>query len=198
VKKKIAFFDFDGTITTKDSFVEFLKFTQGRRKFYIGFLKNAFYLVAYKLKLIPNQKAKEKVLEYFFRNTAAENFDALCKNFSQKVLPSLIRPKAVREIKMLQEKGFIVVVVSASPENWIKPWTESMGLALIATCLETNSGTITGKLNGKNCRGQEKVRRILELHQMHDYDEIYAYGDSSGDRQMMKLATRSFYKPFRK
>lgn len=198
MKKKIAFFDFDGTITTKDSFVEFLKFTQGTSKFYLGFLRNAFYLIAYKLKIIPNQKAKEKVLEFFFRNTPASEFDQLCKKFSEKVLPALIRPKAIAEIKSLQQKGFTVVIVSASPENWIRPWAEMMGTTLIATCLETKNGLITGKLNGKNCRGEEKVRRIQELHQIHEYDEIYAYGDTSGDLPMMKLATQSFYKPFRK
>lgn len=198
MKKKIAFFDFDGTITTKDSFVEFLRFTQGSSSLYLGFLRNAAYLVAYKLKLIPNQKAKEKVLEYFFGQSCATDFDELCKKFSEAVLPQLIRPKAVEEIKTLQQKGFNVVVVSASPENWIRPWTDRMGVSLIASCLETINGTVTGKLNGKNCRGEEKVRRILELHRMDEYEEIYAYGDKSGDKPMMKLATKSFYKPFRK
>jgi phosphoserine phosphatase len=51
---------------------------------------------------------------------------------------------------------------------------------------------------GKNCHGEEKVRRILEQHNMSDYEVVYAYGDTAGDLPMMKLAGNSFYKPFRK
>lgn len=198
VKKKIAFFDFDGTITSRDTLLEFIKFNKGRFRFYFGFLWNIFYLIAYKLKIISNQKAKEKILQFFFRETSVFDFDEGSKKFSETILSKLVRQKALQEIKSLQEKGFTVVVVSASPESWIRQWTDSMGVTLIASCLETKNGRITGKLSGKNCHGQEKVRRILELHQMDEYDEIFVYGDSEGDLPMMKLATRSFYRPFRK
>ena len=70
----IAFFDFDGTITTKDTLLEFIKFTKGTPSFLTGFLLNSPYLVAYKLNLIPNQRAKEKVMQYFFKNTPLDEF----------------------------------------------------------------------------------------------------------------------------
>lgn len=197
MKKKIAFFDFDGTITSKDTFPEFIKFSKGGIQFYLGFIWNGFYLIAYKLKIISNQKAKEKILSHFFEGWTIKKFNEECKKFSATVLPKLIRAKALKEIDQLKENGFSIVVVSASPENWIKNWTESVGVALIASCLETDNGIVTGKLDGKNCHGEEKVRRILQLHQMNVYDEIYAYGDSRGDLPMMKLASKSFYKPFR-
>lgn len=197
VKKKIAFFDFDGTITTKDTFLEFLKFCKGRFRFYLGFVWNSPYLVAYKLKIIPNQKAKEKVLHYFFNGTPADEFEKNCLLFSQKVLPGLIRKKATDEIERLKAKNFLVVIVSASPENWIRHWAESNGAELIASCLEIKNGKVTGKLNGKNCLGPEKVIRIMEKHSIKDYDEIYTYGDTTSDLPMLRLGTNSYYKPFR-
>ena len=198
MKKRIAFFDFDGTITTKDTFLEFIKFCKGNLRFYTGMLLNLHYLVAFKLKIIPNQKAKEKVLEHFFKGMPAEEFKNLCHQFSQQALPKLIRPKAIEEIKKLQAEDYALVIVSASPQNWILPWAESMNLPVLASCLELNDGKVTGKLDGKNCRGAEKVRRITEKYVMSDYETIYAYGDSSGDLEMLKLATKAHYKPFRK
>ncbi len=63
---KIAFFDFDGTITTKDTLLEIIKFQKGKRAFYIGFLLHGPWLLAYKLKLFPNDAVKQKILTYFF------------------------------------------------------------------------------------------------------------------------------------
>ena len=197
MKKRIAFFDFDGTITTKDTFLEFIKFCKGSFRFYAGMLVNLHYLVAFKLKIIPNQKAKEKVLEHFFKGMPAEEFKTWCYEFSQQLLPKLIRPKAIEEIKKLKEEDYTIVIVSASPQNWILPWAESMNLPVLASCLETKEGRVTGKLDGKNCRGPEKVRRISEKYVMNDYESIYAYGDSSGDLEMLKLATKAHYRPFR-
>jgi HAD superfamily hydrolase (TIGR01490 family) len=196
VKKGIAFFDFDGTITTRDTLLEFIKFARGSLSFYLGFLYNIFYLVAFKIKLISNQSAKEKILTYFFKGTDAKKFEILTREFTNRVLPSLIRPGAVEEIKRLQKENFVVVIVSASPENWICHWCNENNLILIASKLEVINGSITGKISGKNCHGQEKVRRILENYSIDEFDEIYAYGDTKGDLPMLELATKPFFKPF--
>jgi len=197
VKKGIAFFDFDGTITTKDTLLEFIRFSKGTSAFYTGFLLNSPYLVAFKTKLISNQYAKEKVLQHFFSGMQVEDFETLCKRFADEKLPALIRPKAVQEIKKLQSAGYVVTVVSASPENWIRQWAASMGVELIGSRLEVADGRLTGKIKGKNCHGDEKVARIREKYQVSEYDSIHAYGDSSGDTAMLKIATHPFFKPFR-
>lgn len=197
MKKGIAFFDFDGTITTKDTLLEFIKFSKGSFLFYLGFLINSPYLLAMKLGLISNQVAKEKVLRFFFKNKDINEFNELCNKFALEEIPKLIRLKAKQEIKKLKTDGFVIVVVSASPENWIQKWSFSEGLELIASKLEVNNGKITGKILGKNCHGVEKLKRIKEKYIIEDYKVIYAYGDTSGDRPMLNVATHSFYKPFR-
>jgi HAD superfamily hydrolase (TIGR01490 family) len=192
----IAFFDFDGTITTRDTLLEFIKFAKGKWAFYSGFLYNIFYLIAYKIKLISNQEAKEKVLSYFFKDMDLIEFDKLSEAFSKKKLPSIIRHGAEKEIARLQQGNFVVVIVSASPENWIRHWCKERNLILIASELEVINGKVSGKISGKNCHGEEKVRRILEKYVLKEYDEIYAYGDTKGDLPMLGLATKSFYQPF--
>ena len=197
MKKGIAFFDFDGTITTKDTLLEFIKYNKGNLRFYLGFLLNSPYLLAYKLKIISNQSAKEKVLRFFFKNMPLAHFEQKCRDFTAHALPALMRPKALEEIKNLQQQGISVVIVSASPENWIQTWANMMQAKLIATRLEVKNNQLTGKINEFNCYGEEKVRRIMQNYRLSEYDAIFAYGDSSGDKPMLSLATRSHYKPFR-
>lgn len=195
--KQIAFFDFDGTITKKDSLLEFIKFSKGPLHFYIGFLLYSPFLVAYKLKIISNQTAKEKVLAFFYKGMPLAAFEKQCEAFAKEVLPDLMRPRAIREIQKMQSLGVQVVIVSASPEIWIRPWADSMGTELLGTRLMISDGKLTGMLDGNNCYGNEKVKRIVERYTLTNYDKIYAYGDSSGDKPMLALATISFYKPFR-
>lgn len=197
MNQRIAFFDFDGTITTKDTLLEFLKFYKGSLKFYAGFLMYSPYLLAFKLKIIPNYTAKQKVLQHFFKGENTEVFQQWCDRFAEQVLPNLIRPKALHEIEKLKGLNTIIVIVSASAENWIRKWAVKNGLHLIGTRLATEGNTITGKLQGNNCYGDEKVCRIKENFDLSGYQEIYCYGDSAGDKAMLDIATVPFYKPFR-
>ncbi|HYJ38919.1 MAG TPA: HAD-IB family phosphatase, partial [Chitinophagaceae bacterium] len=112
-------------------------------------------------------------------------------------LPTIERQKALKEIKTLQEKGTEVVIISASPENWLLPWCKQVDASLISTKLESKNGKLTGRIEGKNCRGKEKVKRILASYNLQEYDEVYAYGDTKGDKPMLGLATFAFYQPFR-
>jgi phosphatidylglycerophosphatase C len=200
LKRRIAFFDFDGTITTKDTLLEFIKFTKGRFFFYFGFFLNSPWLVAYKLKLISNQLAKQRILRFFFRGMPLQKFQEHCDRFAKEILPDLIRPKAREEIILLLGKGAEVVIVSASPQNWIMGWAGLMHAELIATRLEVSNkkgiAVLTGRIAGNNCYGKEKVRRIQEAYKLSDYEEIYTYGDTKGDEPMLGLGNRPFFKPF--
>jgi HAD superfamily hydrolase (TIGR01490 family) len=197
VNTVIAFFDFDGTITTRDTLLEFIKFTKGRFRFYLGFALNSPWLLAMKLGVISNQVAKERILTWFFRGCPEQSFQEWCDRFAVEALPALLRPKALEEIRLLHEKNATIVIVSASPENWIRPWARSIAAEWIATRLQTIDNKLTGKILERNCHGEEKVARIRKAYQLPDFAHIYAYGDSSGDRPMLAMAQFAFYKPFR-
>jgi phosphatidylglycerophosphatase C len=195
--KKIAFFDFDGTITTKDTLLEIIKYQKGRTSFYFGFILHAPWLIAYKLNWLSNNLAKEKILTYFFAGMDEQVFQKKCDLFAEKIIPGIVRPGALSEINVLRSRNFEIVVISASAGNWIRKWSESLSLQLIATKLEVKNGLITGKIEGENNHGIQKALNIRKQWNLNEYEEIYAYGDSSGDKPMMDLATKSFYKPFR-
>jgi phosphatidylglycerophosphatase C len=196
--KKIAFFDFDGTITTKDSLPEIIKFLKGRTAYYTGILLNMHWFAAFQLNLLSGDLLKEKILSYFFSGMPENIFQEQCDGFADRILPGLIRPGAIAEVDRLRKEGFEIVVVSASAENWIRNFAKRLSLELIATKLQVKKGLITGKIEGKNCKGKQKVICIKGRWDLTAYDEIYVYGDSPADKPMMALATRSFYQPFRK
>ena len=193
----MVFFDFDGTITTSDSFIKFIRFVVGDIRFILGMTVLSPMLVAYKLRLIPNYTAKQAVLSYFFKGMSEAQFQSTARDYSLKNIDAILRPKAMAKIAWHKEQEHKIVVVSASIESWLKPWCNQHGLDLIATKLEIKEGIVTGKLLTKNCYGMEKVRRVKERYNLDDYDHIYAYGDSRGDKELLELADEGFYQPFR-
>jgi len=194
---KLALFDFDGTITTDDSLISFIRFAMGDSKFLVGMVILSPMLVAYKLKLIANYRAKEYMLSYFFKGMSKEKFMQLTREYSLKHIDSIVRPKAIQKIAWHKEQGHKIVVVSASIECWLKSWCDKNNLNLIGTKMQMQNAKVTGLFASKNCYGIEKVNRIKELYNLNEYDYIYAYGDSSGDRELLELADEKFYKPFR-
>jgi len=194
---KISFFDFDGTITKEDSLIKFIRFTVGDMKTAWGMLLLSPMLITYKLKLIPNYKAKEWMLSYFFKGMKEQQFLKKAEEYSLKHIDTILRPKAMEKIAWHKDQGHKVVIVSASIELWLKPWCDKNDLGVIATKIEIQDGIVTGKLLTKNCYGIEKSNRVQEAYNLSEYEHIYAYGDTHGDKELLKLADESFYKPFR-
>ena len=189
----LTLFDFDGTITKRDSLADFSKYYLGSFEYYKGLLILSPILLAYKLKIIPNHVAKEKLTSYFFKGLDSIYFQNIANTYSIEQIDKIIRPEALERIKWHQEKGHKTVVVSASMECWLSGWCKKNKLELIATKLESKNNRLTGKFSTKNCYGIEKVNRIKEKYNLEDYEVIYAYGDSKGDKEMLSIADNKFY-----
>lgn len=196
MSRTIAFFDFDGTLTTKDSFLEVIKFQKGNFSFYLGFVLLLPIMVLYKLKLIANWKAKEMVLTYFFGGTLLTDFQKASDQFANQEINRMLRSEAMKKLQWHKKEGHRIIVVSASVSNWIKSWTDKEKLELISSELLVSDSKITGKLKGNNCYGIEKAIQINARIDLTNYDDIYAYGDTSGDREMLALATKPFFRKF--
>jgi HAD superfamily hydrolase (TIGR01490 family) len=195
VKKNIIVaFDFDGTITTKDTLVEFIAFSRGKWRLYGGFLLFSPLLVAMKLSLLSNSKVKQRLFSYFYKGIPIGIFDQWGINFSAKI-DDMLRPNIVEKLNLHKKNGDKIIIVSASIENWIKPWANAMGIdTILSTQIELDTERrLTGNFLSQNCYGQEKVDRILEMFpNRHDY-KLVAYGDSRGDKEMLKFADEGFF-----
>ncbi|MEI6047767.1 MAG: HAD-IB family hydrolase [Bacteroidota bacterium] len=192
----IAFFDFDGTITTKDSLADFIQYAVGKAAYYMGLLLKSPVLAAYKLKFIPNHIAKEKLFSYFFKGWEVNEFQKIADKYSVEQIDKITRPKAMERIRWHKQQDHTVVIVTASMDCWLKEWCVKHNLDLIATRFEVRDGKITGKFATKNCYSAEKVKRIRDSYCLGDYSRIYAYGDSRGDKEMLTLADEKFYRFF--
>ena len=195
-KQSLALFDFDGTITTHDSFRDFLLFFFGKWRFMLGCLRAAPWLIAFLLRLISNQTAKQRLTRIFFAGMPQKVFEEKAKAFATDILNDIVRPAAVEKIRWHRQQGHRVILVSASFTDYLKFWCEQHGIEIISTRLETKDGVLTGNFATPNCFGPEKVRRIREVVDIAEYQTIYAYGDSRGDREMLAIAHEKGYRVF--
>jgi len=193
----LSLFDFDGTITTDDSLIKFIRFVVGDIKAAWGMFLLSPMLITYKLKIIPNYKAKQWMLSYFFKGMDGQQFLKDAEEYSLNHIDTMLRPKAMEKIAWHKEQEHKVVVVSTSIKSWLKPWCDKNDLDMIATKIEIKDGIVTGKFLSKNCYGIEKANRVKAAYNLSDYDYIYAYGDTRGDKELLALADEGFYKPFR-
>lgn len=195
--KKIAAFDFDGTITRKDTLIEFLRFAGGNARLYTVFALYSPLLVLMKLKLYSNQKAKEKIFAHYFKGMPIEQFDNLCRRFFEQKGQSLIYTDAKTQIAKHKAQGNEVVVISASIENWVCHFADALRAdKLLATQVEVQEGKLTGRFLTANCYGKEKVNRLLSVYPERNKYYLIAYGDSRGDKELLQFADESHYKQF--
>jgi phosphatidylglycerophosphatase C len=197
MNKEIALFDFDGTITSKDTMLVFLRHLAGANRYHTSMLALSPVFAALTLGLMSNQRAKEILLTRFIGGMEERSLVEACKEFTANILPGIIRPKAMACIREHQQRGTEVVVVSAAPHYWVSGWCLEHDIALLATHLEVVDGRMTGRIRGRNCHGEEKVRRIREAYTLSVHPVIHAYGDTASDRPMLSLAQQAHYKPFR-
>ncbi|WP_321778208.1 HAD family hydrolase [Sulfurimonas sp.] len=184
----LALFDFDGTLSTKDSLGEFFKYAVGDTKYYLTLIKFSPFFILWQLKLMKNYRAKEILFKLFFNDVNEKNFKDLAQKFSLEELDKILRANVYERFKKHINDGDRVIIVSASMKCWLDAWCKKENVELISTELLFENDKFSGEFATKNCHGIEKFNRINEHLNITDYDSIYAYGDSSGDTQMLEMA----------
>ena len=191
--KKIYIFDFDGTISTKDSFILFTYFSCTLVKFLIFWIETTLSFL-FRIRSLP--ECKERFFQKNFKSMELKKFQNICDEFEKIKIRSIIKNSFMDYLKNIDNQ-YEIYIVSASISNYLKPWCNEMGFKLISTELEICDNKLTGKFSTKNCNGIEKANRIRERIQLEKYKEILVFGNSKGDFDMMKLATKKFYNYFK-
>lgn len=191
----VAAFDFDGTITRRDSFLPFLQAMAGRRRYLRQMLTLSPGLLAYLLGIISNHTVKNRVLTQFLRGNEVGDVRRVAQDFAAGRLQRFIRPDALARLRWHQQQGHRCVIVSASLECYLLPWAEATGgVEVIGSRLAIDDERYTGELLGRNCYGAEKVRRLTDVLGARDTYTLYAYGDSKGDRELLACADHAYYR----
>jgi phosphatidylglycerophosphatase C len=192
----LALFDFDGTITDADTMFVFCRHARGTARFAAGLLWLSPMLLAFKVGLLANDRAKMYFLSHFLGGSSREDIRRWADSFVH-VTNRIIRPGALERLQWHAGEGHEVFIVSASLDLWLAPWAQTHNLRVLCTEASFTDDRFTGALATANCNGPEKVQRIRSAVSLDDYDTIYAYGDSSGDDEMLALATHPTFRPFR-
>ena len=195
VTRPVAFFDFDGTLTRRDSLMPFLHMVRGTSLFALDLVAASPWLAAYAVRAMRNDRAKEALLGQVL---GGKNIDELRKygeQFANRHISSMLRSQTLTRLRAHQEQGHCCVLISASLDVYLEPWARSIGFDYcLASSLATDeNGNVTGKFLGANCFGEEKVKRIqVLLNGIGSPLRTYAYGDSGGDIPMLNFVDEGY------
>lgn len=185
----ITVFDFDGTLTRKDSMLEIIIYKCGRWGLAWALIRQIHLIILMMMGLYSNQKCKERLLAHCFGGMKVEDFEEMCQKFADSHR-DIIRPETLQKMKVAEHP----VVISASPERWVSKFVP--GVMVLSSQMEVVDGRITGKLVGSNCYGPEKVNRLLvafpDLLTARSEFYVIAYGDSRGDREMLAFSDEGY------
>ncbi len=195
----VAVFDFDGTITRRDSTIAFCLAVVPPWRLWPSVARLSPQLAGYGLGLVRNHVVKEALLGAFFTGVHEVALAQQAATWALRSLPGLVRPAALTRLRWHQSRGHRVVIASAALGIFLEPWARAVGIRdVLATALAAEDGRLTGRIQGANCYGREKVNRLQALLGNLEAIELYAYGDSRGDRELLAVAHHSFYRPFRR
>jgi HAD superfamily hydrolase (TIGR01490 family) len=190
----VAAFDFDGTLTTGGSVVPFLLSVRGPTVVARAIASDLPTLV--RSAIVGGtaaDEAKEALFTRVLSGVSADDVEKAGVEFAERHLRRRLRPDARDRLEWHRKLGHRIVIVSASPECYVRPASELLGAdAALATRLEVSGNLLTGRYEGKNCRGAEKYARLmawvraqgLSTHQ----PVLWAYGNSRGDRLLLEAA----------
>ncbi len=190
----LALFDVDGTLTTEDTMFAFARSVVGPWGLGWALVRSLPWLVAMKLGLADRGATKARMLRLAFAGHDKAALEAAARRFCRESMPRLLRPRGRDALTSHQAQGDRVVLVSASLDLWLAPWARVMGVELLCTATRWEGERFAG-IAGANCRGAEKVRRVEALIPQRP-DRVAAYGDSSGDAELLAWADEGHMKPF--
>jgi phosphatidylglycerophosphatase C len=196
VFRPLVAFDFDGTLTSQDSFTAFLAWREGRARYAAGVAALAPAAALYVLHR-DRGRLKSAAARHFLAGTPRAQLESEAQDFATQRGRALLRPDAVRAWRRWQGQSARLVIVTATPEIIVAPIARALGAdQLIGTRLAfDDQDRVTGAFVGANCRGAEKVRRLREAFGEEVRLEA-AYGDTDGDREMLALAEEQGMKVF--
>lgn len=203
ILEKLAIFDVDYTLTKRETLIEFYFFMLRKKPSIIrhipGSLKAALF---YLFKIYDAGKAKENFIT-FVDGIKEEEMQSLVKEFYEKRLSKILYIDAINTMKKLKSQGCRIYLISASAEFYLKELYNIEEVdKVIGTKFKSNQGTLSRIIEGKNCKGEEKVRRLMETlkeeNMEADFKNSYMFSDSLSDMPLFKLVGHPYLINYKK
>lgn len=193
----VVAFDFDGTLTIRDSFMAFLRWRAGGSRYALGLVRLAPAAFAYLFNR-DRGRLKAAAVREFLKGVPRAQLEDEARKFAETTASDLLRPDALRVWREWRAREAKLVIVTASPDILVAPFARGLAAhALIGTQLAFDAeNRVAGAFDGSNCRGKEKVRRLKEMFGANLRLKA-AYGDTGGDRDMLAIADEKGYRVFK-
>lgn len=192
----VVAFDFDGTLTIRDSFTALLRWRAGPGGWALGLVKLAPAVASY-ARDRDRGRIKAASVREFLKGVSRAELEADAERFADEVWSKFMRPDALKVWNEWGKRGAHRVIVTASPDTTVAPFARRLGAeGLIGTHLGFDADDrITGGFDTPNCRGEEKMRRLRAVYG-DDVHLTAAYGDTSGDTEMIAAADEKGFRVF--
>lgn len=193
--RTLALFDFDGTISRRDTLFLFLRHTHGPMAILTGMAKMAPLLAAHAAGIASAIQAKEGLLRAFYRGWYRDDLVEQGRRFADTLFRSVdaLHQPVMATLKAHVDRGDHVCIASASLDLWVRPFAGYLNADVISTELEFDAKfRFTGRLEGPNVNGDEKARAIATRYRLTEFSRIVAFGNSRGDLPMLRLADEAF------
>lgn len=197
--RRIAAFDFDGTLSRRDTLVPFLASAGGRARFARVCANLGVSGARRTVDVRDRDGLKEQMIRQLFAGRSESELVSRARLYSRDLLTNQLRPEVLRRLDQHRDAGHEVVFVSASLAHYLDPLAAELGVAgVLAVELESVDGRLTGGLARPNVRAEQKAIRLREWlgqepHGPLDGVELWAYGNSSGDHALLELADHAFW-----
>jgi phosphatidylglycerophosphatase C len=200
--RRVAAFDFDGTLSRRDTLVPFLALAGGRTRFAQACARLGLLGARRKVPTRDRDRVKEELIRLLFAGRSEDELRHLGEQYSRDLLADQLRPEVLQRLEQHLESQHEAVFVSASLVYYLEPLAERLGVHhVIAVEPAVVDGRLTGELAHPNVRAEQKAVRLREWLASGDGPgggaangtEIWAYGNSSGDHALLEMANHRFW-----
>lgn len=201
--ERLAIFDVDYTLTKKETLAQLYMFMLKKNPSFIIHAPRSFFSAfLYALNFFDAKRAKENFIT-FIEGIKEEDMQSLVKEFYEEKLSKILYEDAIKMIKKLKSEGFKVYLISASPEFYLNELYNIKEVdKIIGTKFLCNNGIYSRKMEGENCKGEEKVRRLKEELKKDnievDFKNSYMFSDSLADKPLFDLVGNPFLINYKK
>ena len=201
--KKLAIFDVDYTITRKETLMELYKYTIREDKTKVKYLPRALFSgLMYILKIYDEKRVKESFLK-FLEGQHEKDISELVKRFYKNRLSNILYSDSIEMMKRLKSEGYDIYLISATPEFYLYELYALKEVdKIIGTRFQFQEGIFTRSMEGNNCKGEEKVKRLMEVLEKEnievDFKESYMFSDSLSDKPLLDLVGKPYLINYKK
>jgi HAD superfamily hydrolase (TIGR01490 family) len=190
---KLFAFDFDKTVTTSDTILPLCRFLSKRFNSSSSFFYIQLLFAGYRLKFISSKKFKEMIIKYLLENKSLAEVESAILEFYKSNYKELFNHLIVELILEQKKAGDRIIVVTSNLDLFVRPVKKLLPIdEVFGTKVRVSDASVSGSIEGENCSGLVKAKVVKEFSEKFKFDKIVAYGDSSGDFDILKLADESY------